>query len=231
MATKTLILRPHIVNFEDETLITLYPSGTSITNASILVDDEVADDDSTYILGSKGSVIYYSFRDWIPEDLGAITDFKIYSRCKAEVAGTSNQSNPFSFVYNGDGTDGTRIAYLSQYLGKDTEYVTKTFDESINDETLLSHLYNMIISSYISFDIMISQNIDTDSKSNPIRITQVYIEITYETKKTFKPIYLKSNNIWTPIQGTIYQKTNGVWTETTPETLQNNTKYLINNIT
>lgn len=68
------------------------------------------------------------------------------------------------------------------------------------------------------------------SDSSECRLTQTYIEVTYQVLNAIEGLYEKKDNEWTPLIGKIYRKINNEWQlETDTTFLQNDTKYTINN--
>lgn len=201
MATKTIILRPTSITCDNESLVTLYPSSVTMANAHTLVNEEVADDDATYITGGLGSNINYHFNISKPDDLKSITGFSFIVRHKMEAS---------SILHS--------IAY-KMYLGTDN-FTLNTF--TTNELTYLNmndSVTNDVKDAIISlmndtsdFNFYITQAVSTGtSKSKPIRTTQIYIEITYESNDAVVQ-YLKQNDTWVNIgELAIYYKQNYKW--------------------
>lgn len=201
MATKTLILRPTSVTCSDESLVTLYPSGTILSNAHLLVGEEVADDDATYITGGLSSNINYHFMFDKPNDLKNITKFSFMVRYKLE-ASSQNHTVTYKIYLN---TDNYTLCTMT-----DNSTVYSDMNENITDD-IKSSIVNTLNNGQ-NLNFYITQAITGNSaKSKPIRVTQIYIEITYESNE-FVIQYLKQNNTWINIgELSIYYKRNYKW--------------------
>ena len=204
MATKTLILRPTSITVEDESLISFYPAETSMDKAHLLVNEEVPDDDSTCIIISPGGTVYYYFDYIMPSDLDNVTNFKMIHKGRAEVS-SSSAGNMLS---NSISIENNNYTMTGQTYGESVEY--KITNCSIvggdsSEEDFLNY-FNTIKQNTAFY---IKQSVGTATKNNPIRITQLYIEITYTTDTT--TTYIKTNGSWVETPITIYEKNNGSW--------------------
>ena len=219
MATKTLILRPIAVTADDTSLVTFYPSDTGMSNAHTLVNEKIADEDSGYVYNSLGAKVYYHFNYIRPSDLLNITNIAFALRLKLE-SGTSvgssitvyydSSSLPANFSNSGASTS----SYAS---------IPLTFNT-----TSLPILIEFIDSITSNTTLRLCHAIGTDSKkANPIRTTQVYMEITYEAKEP-DAISIKKDEIWTEINYTsVYKKIDNAWKLSNTSILQSNQKYTI----
>ena len=225
MATKTLILRPVRVTTDDESLVTLYPSNTTMANAHTLVSEEVADDDATYIwlTGAKGAVRYY-FEYTKPEDLISITNFTVTLKEKLE---SGSNVGGYNFYINN-----TMQAIGGSITLNTSEYNFYTL--SPNTDKALTSIINLFSEATSDTEIYFYRNVNSNSsKASPLKTTQVYMEITYEAKEEAKPdlIYLKKDNIYTQVNyNSIYSKNNNSWVITDISSLQNNEKYIIKEV-
>jgi hypothetical protein len=200
MATKTLVLRPISITSDDTSLVTFYPSDTTMDNAHILVNEEVADDDATYITGGLGSGINFHFSFTKPEDLKNITGFSFKVRNKFETSGSNHNVAYKIYIENNNYT-------LNSLTANSTVYTDMS-------ESIVDDIRNAIISALDSnqnLNFYITQTSGTNSKSKPIRTTQMYIEITYESNDAVLQ-YFKQNNEWINIgELNIYYKKNNEW--------------------
>ena len=205
MATKTLILRPTSITSENTSLVTLYPSDTTMDNAHILVNEEVADDDATYITGGLGSNVSYHFNFTKPDDLKKITGFSFLIRHKFEASSAQHTITYQLYI-------GANNYTLKSLAGSDNPTVYTDMNENITDE-----IRNAIISAINdeqNTSFYITQTITgNSSKSKPIRTTQIYIEIIYENNASIIQ-YLKQNNTWINIgELNLYYKRNAKWSK------------------
>lgn len=201
MATKTLILRPTSITSSDESKVTLYPSDTTMANAHMLVNEETADDDATYIIGGLGSTINYHFSFTMPSDLKNILGFSFVVRHKMD-ASSSNHSVQYRMALgSGEYLLGTLTTNPTAY-----DDMFSALDEDTTDE-IISSLSGTTTSNFYVEQIVATGN----NKSKPIRTTQMYIEITYENN-TSTIQYVKQNGIWVNIgELNFYYKRNGSW--------------------
>ena len=232
MATKTLILRPIKVSTSNDSLVTLQPSSTTMSNAHTLVNEEVADDDSTYVaITGTGGKVYYYFEYNKPENLESITNVVVIAREKLEtgsnLGGVSLYINDTSYPLSG-GSIST------------TEYNTRTCEASTStSSTVLDKIISALKDATSADKIYFQRTVNTNSsKMSPLRTTQVYMEITYEASEPIPPepvvdkvISIKKNGVWTTINHTlIYHKINNVWTASDTSILQNNQKFIIKEV-
>ena len=218
MATKTIILRPTSVTCDDETLVTLYPTDTLMSNAHILVNETTADDDATYITNGLGSNIHYHFSYTKPDDLKNVSKFSFKVRYKAEgtESGTTYTICFASNNYNiGSSTGGSSTEYTD---------VSESITTDISD-SIIAEFNN--VSSTCNF--YITQATATgNNKSKPIRTTQIYVEITYEDNNAAIS-YFKQDGNWVNIGVlTMYYKRNNKWRKLNDADLESytNTNYI-----
>lgn len=202
MATKTLILRPTNVTCDNESLVTLYPTDTTLSNAHLLVNEEVADDDATYITGGLGSNINYHFTFTKPEDLKNITGFSFVVRHKLE-ASSSQHSIEYKIYLN---TNNYTLCTMTE-----NSTIYSNMSENITDD--IKNVIIGILNNAQDLNFYITQAVSTgsSSKSKPIRTTQMYIELTYENNDAILQ-YFKQNNKWINIgEFAVHYKRNGKW--------------------
>lgn len=214
MATGTLILRPSAdVSIEHE------KKPESSANAYLLIDEKVADDDSTYLQLSddKTAIATSSFKMnsfVLPQGIVKINDFHITYRVYVSSAsvGVATYTNEFSAIVTISGTDTSKITVASNVSAR--EWV----DCTVNSTDAIT-LLNAKLSS-VSSTIPIKLTVDSSLASEVIgkatvslRITQVYITIEYEYDENIG-VYHKVGGAWKPATAA-YKKVNGVWTEIT----------------
>lgn len=205
MASKTLILRPIAITCGDESLVSFYPTDATIANAHLLVDEETADDDSTYITLSPGAAVKYYFEYNKPYNCTAITDVSFRFRSCPEVKGSNNMSNQISHKVEILDYDDSISMYGHSFATSDVMYYDYDATET-NKGNIATYL-----SGVSNANINISQTVGTGDKNNPIRTTQVYMQITYDYENG---LYLKENGEWQTVDGIVYHKQSGTWIET-----------------
>lgn len=220
MATKTLILRPISVTSTDESLVTLYPTDTTMANAHTLVNEEVADDDATYITGGLGGSINYHFSFTKPDDLENITDFSFKVRQRLEASSTASSTSYQIYLTSGNYTlctfseDATAYTDLSSSLATD------------NMNSILGEFNN----ATSKLDFYITQTVASANKAKPTRTTQLYIEITYQNSVK-DAVYLKQNNEWVKLNNAmLYRRYNHSWSLLDYSILEKNNEYLIKEV-
>lgn len=103
--------------------------------------------------------------------------------------------------------------------GVNSSNITTSYQSFSNSSNLLlTQINNYITQNLILPDLRIDltttsiRRVQNSQKiSNEVRVTQIYIELDYETIETSK-IYLKENNVWNEYSK-VYIKENGSWVE------------------
>jgi hypothetical protein len=224
MATKKLILRPIASTCPKESLVTLCPNDTTIDNAYKLINESTADNDSTYVTYAARGNMYWYFNYTKPEDLISVSEVNIKVTCKAESVPPQGSSVTMQGkIYHNNSLTLTPAAIAV----KTTEYT-----ELIHSWPSTDHLTFFNPDNFSPIEFYISQAIGTGNKIVPIRVTQTYIEIVYESsEENSETIYLKQNNVWDIINSqSIYLKSNNNWILSDSSILQNNTNYIIKEV-
>lgn len=211
MASKTMILRPAFVDSTDETLVSLVPSTTDMGSAYVLINEEVADDDSGYILCSAGGSFNSYFDYKRPSDAKNITGVSVKIRCKLE----SSQTNKVlvnSFTVS-SAFSATNLTVSTDYA--DYELVFSDID------TIISEL-----NSIENQRIFLTSNISSGTKYSPIRVTQIFIEIIYDAVTT--EVYQKINGAWENLSELQYYKySNNSWQLLSGDEFYDGQKYIL----
>lgn len=203
----TLTLRP--ISSEDNISTLKCSSGSS---RYLLINEEVADDDATYIYVSVGGTnnaaggAIVDLGGTLPSGKFKVTGAKIYIRARATNSGTSSVSVRLA----SDKNDSSFSVTTSYKTYSDTNvgatYIGKTYTSS-------------------SFPSSISLNIqaggakaNSKDSSFEVRITQVYLELEYELigGEPGFGIYIKVASTWKEIKSA-YKKVNGEWISITSE--------------
>lgn len=193
----TLILRPT----SDISLDHTCSSGSS---GYAMLSEETADDNSTYIQqtissGSTSSkTSSFKFTTVMPVSKLKITAIKAYVRATST---SSSSYDDYSLNYtvsiNGKTSSSQSMSLSSSYSTNSVSLSTSTFN--LNDVEI-NNLNNL------NFQMSITTSGYRDKDKFYIRITQIYLEITYEEIITQK-LYLKVNGVYQPVQN-VYKKIN-----------------------
>lgn len=222
MATKTLILRPVKVTCDDESLVTPTPNDTTIDNWHLLVNEEVRDDNSTYLLCKSPSNVSYHFNYIKPIDMQNIVGFNLHIVDKCNNAVTTTFSYTLFLVNN----------YVLPNFSRDTNTSWATEDKIItanqSDSTNIFNELNSVSDFYVTQGLS-SGNMG--NKVGEVLVTQVYIEIIYESVDI---IYFKSNDIWMRnLCPGVYSKNNVEWVKlksSAESFFDNSSKYRIKEV-
>lgn len=192
----TLILRPT----SDISLDHTCSSGSS---GYAMLNEETADDDSTYIqqtinLGSSSKTSSFKFTTAMPVSKLKITAIKAYVRATSTSSSNSDSYNlNYTVSINGKTSSSQSMSLSSSYSTNSVSLSTSTFNLS---DVEINNLNNL------NFQMSITTSGDRDKNKFYIRITQIYLEITYEEIITQK-LYLKVNGVYQPVQN-VYKKIN-----------------------
>ena len=193
----TLILRP-------TSDISLGHTCSSGSSGYAMLDEEIADDGSTYIQqtinsrSSSSETSSFKFTMAMPVSKLKITAIKAYVRATST---SSSSYDSYSLNYtvsiNGKTSSSQSMSLSSSYSTKSVSLSTSTFNLS-NVE--INNLNNL------NFQMSITTSGHRYKDNFHIRITQIYLEITYEEIITQK-LYLKVNGVYQPVQK-VYKKIN-----------------------
>lgn len=193
----TLILRP-------TSDISLGHTCSSGSSGYAMLSEETADDNSTYIQqtissGSTSSkTSSFKFTTVMPVSKLKITAIKAYVRATST---SSSSYDDYSLNYtvsiNGKTSSSQSMSLSSSYSTNSVSLSTSTFN--LNDVEI-NNLNNL------NFQMSITTSGYRDKDKFYIRITQIYLEITYEEIITQK-LYLKVNGVYQPVQN-VYKKIN-----------------------
>lgn len=222
MATKTVILRPSYYVDASEA-ISINPSDTTHENSYQLINEEVADDNSTYIILTTGS----SNHD--PE----------FYQYGFNCANIQNLSSGIIFFRLAANTYVNYFIYTFDIIDKNNS-VIESFEQTVNcsfpDATTFIDFYEIIPTDILqhlnNFDGYIEVKLrpysNVNGKTVEFKITQSYIELEY--KENLDKYYVKHNNTWILLSDVFYKKVNGSWISTEPSILSEELKYLNNYI-
>lgn len=208
MATKTVILRPINVTLipnEGKGTVSALPSDTSPDNYHLLLSEAVADNEATCVLVTQGKV-QMRFQDFAPTIL--IQKLVFYFSYAYIKDGISSSVNMDFNSYDKDGNRLFNMLTTNSAFG-DGNYALFSQDCTIFVKELNGTVWELTTRM---------------ANSGTHYITQAYIELTYEEPD---PIYIRENNAWTPIEGTIYHKENGVWVESNVDVFSEGDKFTL----
>lgn len=199
----TLTLRP----ISDDLGTLSCSSGSS---RYLLINEEVADDDATYIYSSIGGTSSSSASQIVnlggtlPSGEFKITGAKIYIRARATNNGTSSVA-----VKLATDSDKSSFSVTTSY---------ETYSDTNVGATYIGKTYTSSSFPSIILNIFATGNKSSSKDSSfDIRITQVYLELTYEAAgNTGLGIHIKVAGVWKESQSA-YKKVNGEWVSITSE--------------
>ena len=210
MAVQTIILRPNGNNYVSEEM-SWFPDTTADDKLYLLINEEVADDDATYI-GLKGSVIVgieVGFPWGLIEGLNLLGMRAVF---RQKSTSTSNYVD-YSIL-----NSGSTLGEQKSYNNNVDEYETLTFPIQFFD-TVKDRLPELTHKIFFSLT-------GSNKTSGEIRLSQFYLEVDYdneagggETEET-EVLYLKKSGAWESISGKVYNKVNGAWVDGTLDALQ-----------
>lgn len=209
MATGTIILRP----IRD---ISVQHNKNTGSLGFSLISDSIPDDDSTYIYqnitGTSNVSVTSIFEigtSNLPNQNFHVTNVKITGR--ASKSSGNETVNYKCTMYTGEGGGvGSDIGFTSSNL-------TSTYQNTSNDASLIINQINQNLDNNGSLPQLSMAIVSTGKKARNkddngmFKLTQVYVELTYETIETSK-IYLKENNAWKEYSK-VYIKENNNWVE------------------
>ena len=203
MASKTLILRPISLTSDDESKVTFYPSNTTIANAHMLVNEETADDDATYITSDLGSNVNYHFVFDKPSDFKNIIGISILIRYKFEA---SSSMHSLTYTVN---LSTESFAITNTTTPTSTIYADQI--ENFTDDLQSAIVTELNNTQSLSFYITQALSTTQSSKSKPVRTTQMYIEVTYENNSSVLQ-YFKQDTKWVNIgELAMYYRSRDSW--------------------
>lgn len=210
-------------------------SCSSGSTAYILVNEEVADDDSTYIYQTL-STDSASAGSWFNIEIPDIRNFKLLSfetcaRAKATSKKSSDTKVLIHYLYiNG------KFIQLGIYGNLSDKYTNfyRPYDDNKDAEklgALIGKTFEKFSDTGITGFGISTSGVKGASKNDDfeMRVTQAWLKITYEEvlepdPGTSTSIYLKQNGAYAQAKA-IWKKTNGVWVkQTDTATLKNEMK-------
>ena len=204
----TIILRP----VSDISLGHTCSSGSS---GYALINESTADDASTYIYQSISSTSSSSRTSSFKISGSSSKKIKITS-AKVVVRAchnTSNSSDTRSLSFK-LGIGGKTSSAKTVTLGTSFANTTQTYTAS--DLGIANTVYDSFDAANINISLTSSGALDRSKNSSfQIRITQVYVEITYdEIVDTGTGLYIKNNNQYSEVKA-VYKKINGTYVKQT----------------
>lgn len=204
----TLILRP----VSDISLGHTCSSGSS---GYALINESAADDASTYIYQSISSTSSSSKTSSFKISCSSSKKIKITS-AKVVVRACHNTSNS---------SDTRSLSFKLGIGGKTSSAKTVTLDTSFANTTqtyiasdlgIANTVYDSFDAANINISLTSSGALGRSKNSSfQIRITQVYVEITYdEIVDTGTGLYIKNNNQYSEVKA-VYKKINGTYVKQT----------------
>ncbi len=210
----SLILRP--IASEGSVSSTM-PSDTAVEDVYKLVNEEVADDGSTFFTLSTNSnnetAKMLCLRFSLPENikLTSLTDITHYVCYKGDSNSTAYPavySTKENFEIEGTGYTSWELSVPLGGSWHNKVYYGHRTDNSSVDYILPD--YEKMQNSFNNNDFCI---LFTTTAKVLGSVSQSYIELECEFEPLSKPFYAKQNGIWAEFSGTLYQKANVEWLE------------------
>ena len=217
MAIKTLILRPITGSYDSPAT---YPDSVATEERYLLVSEEVADDDATYIsinTTAINAVTMFSvpsgYQSLIPQSM------RLVVRARAASTATTGlvvQRTHMSL----DASSTSNVELASFAITSEYAMYTTTIESSII-EGVWNALYTDNASNYF-----ILKSKASSGKNTALRVTQVYLEVDFEVEDTEATgIYVRNNGSFIEASK-FFKMISGIWTEITVDEcksiLQNN---------
>ena len=212
MAIKTITLRPtgsdsYIVDGYDPATTT-YPATSDVTKVYLLINEDNADGDGTYIKIASVPGASYSFT--VPDEYIGLTPtaMRLYVNIMADTA-----SDITFAIEEPDDTAGYIDACS---VSAETAYNVYIVEPQSDDMSLL---WGAVIGdeSVVKSPGLAMMGTAQDSavKETTIKLTQFYIEADFDVDES-SGIYVRKNGAFVEV-AQMYQKVNGAWTEITAE--------------
>ena len=218
MATETLILRPTSGMVIES--VSRFPEDTATDDTWLLVSEEVADDDATYVCPVLISALNLNFL--IPLDYKILMPdaIKIVVRARIEdgsIATTLAGNYATSITYSDDGSSYEFGRSNIDNIPLSEEYQTILYEVPYDN---IQPFWEMLGVSYNGGGVNTTHigitSTGDDGKTGTMRVTQVYLEIDFEVEDPPTGIFIKRNGAYIEASQ-IYQKINGSWTEITAD--------------
>lgn len=232
MATE--ILRPIYAEDWTGSSISLYPSSTNQDAIHMLINEVIADDNSTYVevTNSMGGLVACFNSELLRKHYNNITSCRLVCRIKGD---PSVNIPRLSFVGTQDGDSTVSNLQQKTFTHSSTDWETIYID--YNPSAIISILETNLSSSLSDLSIYPLQvvcsvsSVSSSGSKNTFSLsyTQVYMEITYSDSDdvTTQTILLKENGSWVTIPCIIYQRQNGTWSQSSTDIFINGQLYTL----
>lgn len=204
----TIILRP----VSDISLGHTCSSGSS---GYALINESTADDDATYIYQSISSTSSSSKTSSFKISGSSSKKIKITSaKVVVRACHNTSKSSDIRSLNFKFGIGGKTSSAKTVTLGTSFANTTQTYTAS--DLGITNTVYDSFDAANINISLTSSGALDRSKNSSfQIRITQVYVEITYdEIVDTGTGLYIKNNNQYSEVKA-VYKKINGTYVKQT----------------
>ena len=216
--------------------ITLYPTADTSLNHSCssgssgyaMIDEASSDSDSTYIYQSVTSRTSATVTSQFKISGTSVGKIKISSVTLTAYYKKSTSSSVTATLVCSLLCNGSTYSGSSGSAG--TSYAATTITKSASDLGIADTVFDSF--DAVGFGVKIAttgKKRSSFSSSFQIRVTQVYLAVTYEIVNEGTGIYLKQNGAYKQAQNA-YKKVSGVWVKQDASTLKTemqNAKYVI----
>ena len=206
MATQkgTLIFRPAA---SKGSITTTMPPNTTVEDCYKLVNEQTSDDDATYVSIKQYESIWFRLLPEVNVNISDVDIIRYYCVCKKNTSGADSN------IHIGLGTWSDETESYEVGQPSETSWYTNNNSIVITEDSA-SHLTLRDAVKLNNLAFYVNDNATTSKYVWDI--TQVYLEVvcTYEVVDEPLPtstIYLKENDSWCILSGTLYQKQNGAW--------------------
>lgn len=225
MATETLILRPsYVVN---RTNCAYFPSDFDVEQIHLLIAEETADNDSTYIIIGASALTNPNLSFVVPKEYQSKTPtaIKICGVARGYET-TEAETLQLQFRYTDSNAENGYSALELEAISIATDW---TYFETSYPSEQINAAYEWMINNPSGIQIITNCDSTTKNTAEGIALTQMYLEVTYEEEEDIitYAVYLKNNGVWETNRGVVYKKIDGSWQEATPVSLSTDIKYKV----
>lgn len=230
MATETLILRPCATVYGEGGSFTYYPADTLSTEFHTLVNEEIADDDASYIC-IPTALNFFMFTIEAPsESYSSIIPTAIRLMFRVKLL-ESDLNIRVHVVYKYVDDAGQYTTFTDSQYEHAFAAVTGLYEDvcaTVDDAYVSSHWDKILVGNYyVHVYVGSTDNNSKTNLSSSVALTQCYLEIDFESDGETSSILIKQDNVWVDLSGTLYQKREGSWVECDASALEDGAKFAV----
>ena len=221
MASGTIIFRPVA---SKGTLTSTVPSGTSVEDCWKLVNEETADDASTYVSVGEEQTLCFWLQPTVPVSFSSITSFTTYLKVSA-LSGSVLSSTNTSGLCTWD--DGVMFCNIDpSFNANEWSLLSKEIPKyPMNPTDNETQLLAQTLSAVQNNNLGLTTTVLTDNNKDLVAMySQIYVEIfgSYEEitpQPETSSIQIMENGQLVTYNATFYLKENGTWGVVDPASL------------